>query len=156
MSKTIRAQIEEILDNGYGLCKGQADKLTNSQSGWRRLNELMQESPEKYRYFMVAPKKANANSYKVYFKKSLDKDNIIKNHSLGFSLQIIGANGKYYSSKYYKDYDTAFNAIKDVKSFKSIVTTNTRISVSEELLKEVFESLTNKELINKLHKDINR
>ncbi len=64
MRQTIKQQIIEHLDNGYTLTYGQANTITNSQSGYRRLQEILAENPKKYRFVKV--KSENGGYYNVF------------------------------------------------------------------------------------------
>ena len=63
---TIKQQLLEYLNSDFSLCYGLADRLTNSQSGSRRLRELIAESPSKYRFVKV---KSDHGAYYNYFGK---------------------------------------------------------------------------------------
>ena len=63
---TIKQQIINHLEKGYCICHGHADKLTGSQSGNRRLREIIEENPGKYGYYMIPSK--HGGYYKVFCK----------------------------------------------------------------------------------------
>ena len=68
MKKTIKQKILDHLNAGYTLTYGQANTITNSQSGYRRLQEILKENPDKYRFIKV--KSENGGYYNVFAKRS--------------------------------------------------------------------------------------
>ena len=64
MKVTIKQQILNHLDNGYTLTYGQANQITNSQSGYRRFQEILAENPKRYRFVKV--KSENGGYYNVF------------------------------------------------------------------------------------------
>ena len=63
---TIKQKIIYHLDAGYALCYGMANQITNSQSGERRLREIIAENPQKYRY--VKARSQNGGNFHYYGK----------------------------------------------------------------------------------------
>ena len=83
---TIREVIQAELDNGRAMCYGQANEITNSQSGERRLREILADDPDKYQYVMV--KSQHGGSYMVFAKRgaidvkeAVNGDNVCYIHS---------------------------------------------------------------------------
>ena len=66
MKKTIKQKILDHLKAGYALTYGQANTITNSQSGYRRLQEILKENPDKYRFIKI--KSDNGGYYNVFAK----------------------------------------------------------------------------------------
>ena len=64
MKKTIKQQIIDHLESGSTLTYGQANTITNSQSGYRRFQEILKDNPDKYRYVRV--KSDNGGYYNVF------------------------------------------------------------------------------------------
>jgi hypothetical protein len=68
MKKTIKQKILDHLNSGFTLTYGQANTITNSQSGYRRFQEILKDNPENYEYVKV--KSENGGYYNVFTKKS--------------------------------------------------------------------------------------
>ena len=67
MKKSIKQQILEHLKSGFTLTYGQANTITGSQSGYRRLQEIFKENPDKYHY--IKSKSANGGMYNVFAER---------------------------------------------------------------------------------------
>lgn len=65
MKKTIKQQLKDFMAAGNPLCKGMADRITDTQSAQRRLQELAQET--KLYTFMAKTK--SGSSIKVFTTK---------------------------------------------------------------------------------------
>ena len=65
--KSIKQQILDHLNAGFTLTYGQANTITNSQSGYRRMQEIIKDNPEKYEYVRV--KSENGGYYNVFAEK---------------------------------------------------------------------------------------
>lgn len=91
------------MEDGFGLCKGTANYLSNQQSAGRRLNEIIQKDGSKYVFFM-AQSKTNGSPYKVFFRnikrnikiKKIEKDVFVVVGSLG---TLSNATSKEYKSR---------------------------------------------------------
>ena len=99
MRKTIKQQILDHMNAGYTLTYGQANTITNSQSGYRRMQEILKENPDKYRFIKVKSKNGGYYNifglpksfqvlktfYRIGCKKmwfvSSDKSNIVPNYT---------------------------------------------------------------------------
>ena len=108
MKKTIKQQILDRLNEGYTLTYGQANTITNSQSGYRRLQEILKDNPEKYRYVKV--KSENGGYYNVFAQK---KCFYVWRTSTGANL-VCGINDDFMSEKAYKTRKEAKAQIKKV------------------------------------------
>jgi len=62
---SISDQIKTQLYDGYGVCGGLANTLTNSQSGARRLREIVERNAKNYS--CVYLESENGGTYKVIF-----------------------------------------------------------------------------------------
>ena len=74
---TIKQKILDHLNAGYALCYGQANNITNSQSGYRRMQEILKENPEDYEYVKV--KSFNGGYYNSFVKKGVYTVKKLKN-----------------------------------------------------------------------------
>jgi hypothetical protein len=61
---TIKQQILDRLSDNVTMSYGDANKVTVSQSGYRRMQELLSENPKKYRFVKV--KSRNGGYYNVF------------------------------------------------------------------------------------------
>jgi len=64
--KSIKQQILDHLNSGFTLTYGQANTITKSQSGYRRMQEILKDNPEKYEYVRV--KSENGGHYNVFIR----------------------------------------------------------------------------------------
>jgi hypothetical protein len=108
MRKTIKQQILDRLNEGYTLTYGQANNLTNSQSGYRRFQEILKENPEKYEYVKV--KSENGGYYHVFAQK---KCFYVWRTSAGYHF-VCGKNDDFISKESYKTRKEARVQIKNV------------------------------------------
>lgn len=67
---TIKEQIIKRMEDGFCVCEGSVNEFTYSQSGGRRLREIMEDNGKKYHFFWVEPKIKGRMPFKVFFKKS--------------------------------------------------------------------------------------
>ena len=61
---TIKQKIIDHFRSYYTLSYGMANDITNSQSGYRRMQEIIKENPEVYRYVKV--KSQHGGYYNVF------------------------------------------------------------------------------------------
>jgi hypothetical protein len=71
MKKTIMQHIIDYLDSGFTLTYGQANTITKSQSGYRRMQEILKENPEKYVF--IKAKSKSGGVYNIFAKKGIFK-----------------------------------------------------------------------------------
>jgi len=64
---SIKQKILDHLEKGYTICYGQANTITDSQSGYRRLQEILADNPDDYEFVRV--KGHNGGTYNVFAKK---------------------------------------------------------------------------------------
>jgi hypothetical protein len=101
------------MKQGYGICHGDAFRITGKQSAQRRLQEMAQE--EKLFYFEAEPKKKESAPYRVFFanktKLSITFLNDLKGGA-GYRILIPYGRGLH-RSKPFKTKGIAVEAIKE-------------------------------------------
>jgi len=104
---TIKQQLKARLDLGYGICHGEAFRITGRQSAGRRLRELAQS--ENLYYFNAEPKSKGDSPYRVFVK---ERESVaIMNTTKGARL-FINDGVRVYKSKPFKSKELAFKSIK--------------------------------------------
>ena len=94
---SIKQQIIDYLDNGYALSYGMANQITNSQSGYRRMQEILKDNPDKYRYIKLKSK--NGGYYNVFAKKGIFKIHHNFKGNYQVSTDRTGPKGKHFKTK---------------------------------------------------------
>jgi len=85
--KSIKQQILGHLNSGHTLTYGQANTITNSQSGYRRFQEILKDDPKKYRFVKV--KSENGGYYNVFAKDGVLKVGCFTGSESGKSAYIV-------------------------------------------------------------------
>ena len=109
---TIKEQIKNHMELGYGLSQGSANTITRSQSAARAMRSIMQFEGSKYVYFMAEPQNKDRSPYKVFFKNI---DRLIKIEKTPNSTFIlVGKLNKFMKtrSREFNSRKSALNAIK--------------------------------------------
>jgi hypothetical protein len=107
--KTIKQKIVDHLNGGYCLCSGSANRLTNSQSGSRRLRDVISENSKKYGYAEI--KSIHGGKFRMKFKR-VGRKISIKRCDRGWTIQFRTNQFTSITSELYVTRKEAFSQIK--------------------------------------------